>query len=127
VTPFSFSQGSWNLFGANDKENGRPLLTARGLGLIVPVLAPAEFAPVTEVIVVIKEMEENGTGSGSSGDSGAAGGTGVLVFKIPARPFIKPVADNYFNGPDAAARFHGRVATQLNGFMAAGFGGFKVK
>jgi len=50
---------------------------------------------------------------------GDAGGVarGIIVVRIPARPFIQPVADAYFTGPAAAARFQARVAVAMGGIM----------
>lgn len=55
--------------------------------------------------------------SGTSG-SGITGRR-VLIITIPPRPFIQPVADKYFGGPVAAARFRANVAAGL-GFSFGG-------
>jgi hypothetical protein len=56
-------------------------------------------------------------------EGGGAGGLrlGIVIVKIPARPFIRPVAEKWFDGPQAAARFQGRVAAGL-GFDFGGAG-----
>ena len=53
------------------------------------------------------------------GLSGGAGGLsrGVIVVKIPARPFLQPVIDAFFSGPVAAARFQTRVAVAMAGMF----------
>ncbi len=45
------------------------------------------------------------------------GGTGIIIIKIPARPFFQPVIDKDFTGPKSAARFQARVAVNLGGVM----------
>ena len=47
--------------------------------------------------------------AGKTGESG--GGRGVVVVKIPARPFLRPAFKKFVKG--AQARFLGRVAKQL--------------
>jgi len=47
--------------------------------------------------------------AGKAGESG--GGRGVVVVKIPARPFLRPAFKKFVKG--AQARFLGRVAKQL--------------
>lgn len=56
--------------------------------------------------------------------SGGGGGLsrGIIIVRIPPRPFIQPVADAFFSGPVAAARFQARVAVNLGGIFGA-FGG----
>jgi len=46
----------------------------------------------------------------------ASGGIarGFIIMQIPARPFIRPVADAHFKGAVAAARFQGRVRKLLD-------------
>lgn len=60
-------------------------------------------------------------------DSGKGGGfkTGIIIVRISARPFLQPVADKWFTGPDAALRFQARVAANLNGMFGiiGGIGG----
>jgi hypothetical protein len=79
------------LIDLNDRENGRPLLTARGLELIVPVLAmPAEFAPVTEVVVVKElEGEKRRTEKEAGMVESAMAGTAVPV---PPPPMAEPLS-----------------------------------
>jgi len=44
------------------------------------------------------------------------GGTGIVVVQIPARPFMRPVAEKYFGDRDAVAqRFLGRISRSLAG------------
>lgn len=42
---------------------------------------------------------------------------GIIVMKIPARPYIRPVIEKFFDGPDAAARFQARVSSGMGGIM----------
>lgn len=65
-------------------------------------------------------IAKSGIGSGAS--SGALK-RGVIVVRIPARPFLRPVAEKFFKGPEAASRFRGRVAENLGG-MFGNFGNF---
>lgn len=55
---------------------------------------------------------------GQKAQSGGKGGIsrGFIITQIPARPFIQPVADAFFKGPIAAARFQGRVRMLLRDF-----------
>lgn len=54
------------------------------------------------------------TGHESTG--GGGGGTGIIVVRIPARPFMRPVAEKYYGDKDVVARrFLDRVSTQLLG------------
>lgn len=57
--------------------------------------------------------------SGMSGGGGGSGGfrRGFLIVQIPARPFLQPVADRYFDGPQASARFRARVAANMGGVL----------
>lgn len=50
---------------------------------------------------------------------GGTGGfrRGFIIMKIPARPVLQPVADKFFSGPAAAARFQARVAVNLGGIL----------
>ena len=58
------------------------------------------------------------------GLSGGRGGLtrGVIVVKIPARPFLQPVIDAFFSGPVAAARFQARVAVAMGGTFGGSAG-----
>lgn len=59
------------------------------------------------------------------GSEGGAGGVarGIIIVRIPPRPFIQPVADAFFNGPDARLRFQARVAANMGGILGT-FGSF---
>lgn len=62
-------------------------------------------------------LRREGGGSGTfTGGGGGATGFGIVVIQIPARPFIRPVADKYYGDRDVvAARFLGRVGWLLRG------------
>lgn len=57
--------------------------------------------------------------AGNPGGGGGSGGfaRGFLIVQIPARPFMRPVAEKWFDGPDAAARFQARVAANMGGLL----------
>lgn len=55
-------------------------------------------------------------GFGTTGDGGGLS-RGIIIVKIPARPFIRPVADAAFKGPKAAARYKSRVITNFGSLM----------
>lgn len=57
--------------------------------------------------------------AGGTGGAGGAGGfkRGFIIVQIPARPFLRPVAAKWFNGPPAAARFQARVAQNMGGMF----------
>lgn len=63
-------------------------------------------------LAMVFEQELGGVSGGSGGFS-----TGIIIVQIPARPFLQPVADKWFDGPDAALRFQARVAANLNGMF----------
>lgn len=87
-----------------------------GAGPIVIAITPAMRKYMG---AVFGEMGKSGSGGGGGGTS-----RGILIIRIPARPFMKPVADAFFSGPEAAARFQARVAAQMHGaFGAFGPGG----
>jgi hypothetical protein len=49
-------------------------------------------------------------------DGQTGGGTGIIVVQIPARPFIRPVVDQYYSSERMVAdRFLGRVGRNLGG------------
>jgi len=49
-----------------------------------------------------------------SGKTSGLGGKGYIVIKIPARPFIRPIAEAHFSTQEAAERFQAKVARLLN-------------
>jgi hypothetical protein len=61
-----------------------------------------------------KEMPGDGEGAGD-GSGGLS--TGIIIVKIPPRPFMRPVIDKWFSGPKAAARFQARVMANLGGLF----------
>jgi phage gpG-like protein len=61
-------------------------------------------------------MRSTGGGHNFTGGGGASTGFGVIVVQIPARPFIRPVADQHYgNETEVAQRFLHRVGTLLGG------------
>jgi hypothetical protein len=64
-------------------------------------------------LAVVFNRELGGFGSGTGG----TGGTGIIIIQIPARPFLQPVIDKYFNSLDSRLRFQARVAANLGGMM----------
>lgn len=61
-------------------------------------------------------------GEGSEGGGGGGLKTGIIVSKIPPRPFIGPVVEKWFNNAEAIARFHSRAALNLR--LVGAFTGF---
>lgn len=55
----------------------------------------------------------DGDGSSPAGGGGGGGGLGVIVVRIPARPFLGPIRDRFFRGPEARRRVLWRVAIML--------------
>ena len=70
-----------------------------------------EVTPAMRRFLGMVFSQELGEREGGTG----AGGTGIIIIKIPARPFIQPVIDKFFTGPKAAARFQKRVAVNMGG------------
>lgn len=59
-----------------------------------------------------RELPGGGKGSGGGGIS-----RGIIIVRVPARPFLRPVAEKWFNGQEAAERFQARVAENLGGMF----------
>lgn len=72
--------------------------------------------PVTEAMRKFFFAAMNRAGMTGGGGSGGFK-RGFIIVQIPARPFLQPVADRYFNGPQAAARFQARIAQNMGGIM----------
>ena len=51
-------------------------------------------------------------GGRGGGGGGGEGGPGIIVVRIPARPFLGPVKDRWFVGPAARRRVPGRPASE---------------
>lgn len=94
---------------------------------LVNIAAVHEFGSRTFLIEVTPAMRRFLAAAFSQELGGLSGGRGgltrgVIVVKIPPRPFLQPVADTFFSGPVAAARFQARVAAAM-GFTFGGRGG----
>lgn len=76
---------------------------------IVLEMTPA----MRKFLAVVFTQELGGFGSGGEGGNG----TGIIIIQIPARPFLRPVIDKYFNSVDSRLRFQARVAANLQGMM----------
>lgn len=92
---------------------------------LVNIAAVHEFGTRTFLIEVTPAMRRFLAAAFSQELGGLEGGggglsRGVIVVKVPARPFLQPVVDAFFTGPIASARFQTRVAAALGGT----FGGF---
>lgn len=95
---------------------------------LVNVAAVHEFGSKTFLLEVTPAMRRFLAAAFTQelgGLEGGAGGLtrGVIVIKIPARPFLQPVADRWFKGPVAAARFQARVVGLLGGSLGGPPGG----
>jgi hypothetical protein len=73
-----------------------------------PIVIP--ITPKMRRFLFVLRREVSG-GDSNSHDSGAQG-SGVIVTRIPARPFLRPVFENFQK--EASRRFLGRVAKHLN-------------
>jgi hypothetical protein len=101
------------------------LRSARGKGgrKLINIAEVHEFGSRPIMIPVTPAMRKflmaAFSASGLTGGGGGGGGfrRGIIIVKIPARPFIRPVIEKYFDGPKAAARFHARVAANLGGIL----------
>lgn len=100
------------------------LRTARGRGgaPIANVAELNEFGSRPIVIPVTPKMKAflaaafRRGGGGSGGTGGGGGGLGVIVVQIPARPFIRPVAEKFYgNRHEVSSRFLRRVGILLGG------------
>lgn len=103
------------------------LRSARGRGgqPLVNIAEIHEFGTRTFLIEVTPAMRKflaaafrQELGGLEGGGGGLA--RGVIAVKIQARPFLQPVADRWFRGPTASARFQSRVAANLAGFLSGG-------
>lgn len=84
-----------------------------GAGPIVIPVTPA----MRKFLMAAFTQELGGFGGGGGGGLSR----GIIVMRIPARPFISPVAEAFFKGPEAAARFQARFAAAMGfDFGAAG-------
>ncbi len=96
---------------------------------LVNIAAVHEFGSKTFLIEVTPAMRKFLAAAFSQELGGLSGGRGglsrgVIVVKIPARPFLQPVVDAFFSGPVASARFQTRVAVAMAGaFGGTGTGG----
>lgn len=81
-----------------------------GHGPIVIPVTPA----MRKFLMAAFSAELPGFGD-AEGDGSGGMSRGIIIINIPARPFLQPVADKFFDGPIAAARFQARVATFLGG------------
>jgi Phage virion morphogenesis family len=61
------------------------------------------------------------------GNGGGGGGIGIIVIRIPPRPFLRPVADRWFNGSRARDRFLARVARNMGGAFGTFAGGLRER
>ena len=114
VTPLGAEAFIGVLRTARSKK-GAPLVNiARvhefGAGPIVIQVTPA----MRKFLAAAFRQELGGFGGGRGGVA-----RGIIIVRIPARPFIGPVADEFFSGPKAAARFQARVAANLSGMFGA--------
>lgn len=58
-----------------------------------------------------------GGGGGASGSG--SGKVSIAIFRIPARPFLRPVFDKYAKPDDVRAFFYDAVAKMMNGMLGA--------
>jgi len=82
-----------------------------GFGPIIIEVTPA----MRRFLMAAFRAELKGFGSGPS--SKGTMKNGILVIFIPPRPFIRPVAERYFDNAEAGARFAMRVALLLGGAL----------
>lgn len=100
------------------------LRSARGRGgqSLANVAEMNEFGSRPIVIRVTPKMRKflaaalSKDGGERARGGGGGGGTGIIVVRIPARPFIQPVVDRYYsNQNEVAERFLRRVGILLGG------------
>lgn len=104
--------------GVNKNARGRNGESLENIAEIHEFGAGPIIIPVTDAMrkFLMAAFRQELPGFGSGGGSGGLA-RGIIIVRIPARPFIRPVRDKYFSGPEAAARFQGRVAALLGGTL----------
>lgn len=86
-----------------------------------PIIIPVTDAMRRFFFAMLRKEQPGGT----EGTGGGGFRRGFLIVKIPARPFLRPVAEKWFDGPQAAIRFQRRVAANLGGILGA-YGNIEV-
>jgi hypothetical protein len=99
---------AWNASLAAIHENG---------AVIVMAMTPKQRAFLAMLFSKSKPKSAKTGAAPSPGAVRDAPHKGILVIKIPARPFIRPTFEE--NAPGAAARFYGRLAKFLGGALGA--------
>lgn len=88
---------------------------------LVNVAATHEFGAGPIVIRITPKMRAFLAAAGVFGSGGGAGsgsqkpGVGVIVVRIPARPFMRPILDAHFQGAEFRRRVLWRISRQLGG------------
>lgn len=77
-----------------------------------PIVIPVTDAMRKYLMMVLKK-ELGVTGGSSTGTFKR----GIIIVRIPARPFLQPVIDKYFNKAEAILRFQARVSANLGGVV----------